>query len=145
MKKRNSFMSHLKPLVVIAGLLLIAGVSCRSPAQPEEPEEVKKTSNLKGTITGMFTNKTITQGEISLLTSWTTAPEHTTQIKNGEFQINNIEYPSNYTRIRIKSPEIINRETNIKLGTGENQAEIQVIEEDQTTGYHYEDYLLMVK
>jgi len=141
---RRNFLK--KTLTTITSIILAAYIGISNPAcntnplGPQPPTE-QQTANLKGTITGMFTNKNITQGEISLLTSWTTTPKYTTQIKNGEFQINNIEYPGRYTRIRIKSPEIINRETNIKLGTGENQAEITVIEEDKTTGYHYEDYL----
>jgi len=137
--RRQFLQTTLKALITTGGTTLLW--KCKNTIIGPEPPTQQQTANLKGTITGMFTNKNITQGEISLIPRGSTTPEHTTQIKNGEFQINNIEYPSNYTRIRIKSPEIINRETNIKLGTGENQAEITVIEEDKTTGYHYEDYL----
>jgi hypothetical protein len=76
MSERDKFMGNLGPSVFLAGLLLLTVIGCRSPVQPEEPAEVKKTGNLKGTITGMFTGKTITQGEVSLLARGSKTPEY---------------------------------------------------------------------
>lgn len=101
---------------------------------------IPEIGNLTGRITGLF--KKAAMGNLTVSLRGIGKVYEAQTDANGNFEIKGIENPTNYDRIRIRGSDIIDRETNIRLGKGENNAsDIDVIEEDNITGFNYEDYL----
>ena len=111
----------------------------KTPTTPETPEP-PKIGNLTGNITGLIQGITITSGTAYLKKYSSETKEYTATINNGTFQIQNIQSPQGIRRIGLESSQGINRETNITLQPGDNNAEINMIEADHISGYYYKDY-----
>jgi len=131
--------SFLKKAVSALGSLALAGwigagIGCGHSGNGTEPERI---GNLRGVVTGLLTDRIISSGTVSL-----PGTDYSAAIRNdGSFEILNIHDPSNYRRIRLTSPQAITRETNITINAGDNNAEINMIEADNISGYKYQDYL----
>ncbi len=133
--KRRDFLK----LCTVAGISTVIGSleGCFNKGNNGNGPEPEKKGNLRGSIKGEFTGTAITEGTVSLPGS-----NYSGQIaSNGNFEILDILNPQNYKRVKIISSQGINRETNITLQPGDNNAEITMIESDSVTGHSYADYL----
>lgn len=63
------------------------------------------------------------------------------QVSNDKFSNDDINHPLSCTRIRIRSDEAYDRETNLRLTIGANNIiTLNMIENDNITGFKFEDY-----
>ncbi len=145
---RREFLQLSKECAVIGGKIGIGGSAiagivseygCSSSTGPSNDDNGPTPSygNLSGTVKGLIKKGLMSDVTVSLRGSNYSA----TTDANGNFEIKSIENPSQYKRVRLRSNNIIDRETNISLGIGENNAEIDVIEADNISGFYYDDYL----
>ena len=142
--KMNTISKGKSSKLVLLGVsvcLLVNFISCgkESPTEPEPPPPPAKTS-LQGNVVGLIKGQPINLSYVEL-SSGSGSVVVECQVSNDKFSNDDINHPLSCTRIRIRSDEAYDRETNLSLQQGMNNiVTLNMIESDNITGFSFEDY-----
>ena len=129
-------------LLGISLFILYSFVSCdnKSPTGPEEPPEPPKITQIEGNVVGLIKGNPVNLSKVELCDSSGYVID-TCSVENDRFSDDNVNNPFSVTRIRIRSDEAYDRETNLSLTQGVNNVfTFNMIEYNDVTGFSFEDY-----
>ena len=126
-------------LLGVSVFLLFNFISCgkESPTGPEEPEQP---TAIEGKVVGLIKGQPVKLSSVELCHDSGYVID-TCLVEGNTFRGDDIQNPQLVKRIRIRSDEAYDRETNLSLQQGMNNiVTLNMIEYDGVTGFSFEDY-----
>lgn len=130
-------------LLGVSVCLLFHFISCgkESPTEPEEPE---KPTAIEGTVVGLIKGQPVKLSSVELCHDSGYVID-TCLIEGNTFRDDDVNNPQLVKRIRIRSDEAYDRETDLRLTRGANNVfTFNMIESDEITGFSFEECRIVV-